>query len=135
MAQITSLRPNEPRTLGPYRPAARLGEGEQGVVYAAHAPDGTPVALKVLRDEWAPDTHVRDRFAKEVAAVSTSPYFRLGRQEQGRHVRADRPRRVRVRGAALLNARALPLRRGRAPDVPVRCGDGTPRARSRPSGG
>jgi len=69
MAQITSLRPNEPRTLGPYRLAGRLGEGGQGVVYAAHAPDGTPVALKVLRDEWASDTHARDRFAKEVAAA------------------------------------------------------------------
>jgi len=69
MAQITSLRPGDPRTLGPYRLAGRLGEGGQGVVFAAHAPDGSPVALKVLRDEWAADGRVRERFAKEVAAA------------------------------------------------------------------
>jgi serine/threonine protein kinase len=69
MAQITSLRPDDPRTLGSYRLAGRLGEGGQGVVYAAHAPDGTPVALKVLRDEWAADDRVRERFAKEVEAA------------------------------------------------------------------
>jgi predicted Ser/Thr protein kinase len=69
MAQITPLRPDDPSALGSYRLAGRLGEGGQGVVYAAHAADGTPVALKVLREEWAAETHVRDRFAKEVAAA------------------------------------------------------------------
>ncbi|GAB2869906.1 hypothetical protein GCM10027176_84490 [Actinoallomurus bryophytorum] len=69
MARITSLRPDDPRTLGAYRLAGRLGEGGQGVVYAAHAPDGTPLALKVLRDEWAADDRVRERFAREVEAA------------------------------------------------------------------
>jgi hypothetical protein len=69
MAQITPLHPDDPRTLGHYRLSGRLGEGGQGVVYLGHAPDGTPVALKVLHAEWAADARIRTRFAQEVAAA------------------------------------------------------------------
>jgi Protein kinase domain len=69
MPQISSLRPEDPRALGPYRLAGRLGEGGQGVVYAANAPDGSRVALKVLRDEWTADGRIRDRFVTEVSAA------------------------------------------------------------------
>src|SRR4051812_50151176 len=69
MTQIAPLRPGDPHTLGPYRLAGRLGEGGQGVVFAAHAADGSPVALKILRDEWSADGREREQFAKEVRAA------------------------------------------------------------------
>ncbi|MEU4224080.1 serine/threonine-protein kinase [Nonomuraea sp. NPDC026600] len=59
------LLPEDPGAVGPYRLVGRLGEGGQGVVYLAEAPDGGPVAVKVLQDGLAGD----DRFAKEVAAA------------------------------------------------------------------
>ncbi|MEU7894929.1 protein kinase [Nonomuraea sp. NPDC049152] len=52
-------------SIGPYRVVRQLGEGGQGVVYLATAPDGRPVAIKTLREGFAGD----DRFAKEIAAA------------------------------------------------------------------
>ncbi|WP_433445499.1 serine/threonine protein kinase [Nonomuraea sp. CA-141351] len=52
-------------TIGPYRVVRQLGEGGQGVVYLATAPDGTPVAVKVLHEGLPGD----GRFAKEIAAA------------------------------------------------------------------
>ncbi|MFE3451023.1 protein kinase [Nonomuraea sp. NPDC059194] len=52
-------------SIGPYRVVRQLGEGGQGVVYLATAPDGRPVAVKTLREGFAGD----DRFAKEIAAA------------------------------------------------------------------
>ncbi|MGI5230382.1 serine/threonine-protein kinase [Actinoallomurus sp. CA-142502] len=69
MPEISSLRPGDPRKLGRYRLTGRLGEGGQGVVYAATAPDGSRVALKVLHTEWAADGRMRAGLAKEVAAA------------------------------------------------------------------
>src|ERR1044072_9344466 len=59
------LLPEDPGAVGPYRLVGRLGEGGQGVGYLAQAPDGGPVAVKVLLDWLVGD----DRFAKEVAAA------------------------------------------------------------------
>ncbi|MFI7148527.1 serine/threonine-protein kinase [Nonomuraea sp. NPDC050022] len=59
------LLPEDPGAVGPYRLVGRLGEGGQGVVYLAQAPNGGPVAVKVLLDGLVGD----DRFAKEVAAA------------------------------------------------------------------
>ncbi|MEV0378713.1 serine/threonine-protein kinase [Nonomuraea sp. NPDC050643] len=52
--------------IGPYRVVRQLGEGGQGVVYLATAPDGTQVAVKVLREGVTPGDA---RFAKEIAAA------------------------------------------------------------------
>ncbi|MEV4164940.1 protein kinase domain-containing protein [Nonomuraea dietziae] len=96
-----------PSFIGPYRVVGPLGEGGQGVVYLATAPDGRPVAVKTLREGFAGD----DRFAKEIAAarrvepfciaqvldasLSGRPYIVTeyvegpSLQEAGRHLGAD----------------------------------------------
>ncbi|MFF4623588.1 protein kinase domain-containing protein [Nonomuraea jabiensis] len=54
-----------PEAIGPYRVVKQLGEGGQGVVYLATAPDGTRVAVKALHEGLPGD----GRFAKEIAAA------------------------------------------------------------------
>ncbi|MEU8401069.1 serine/threonine-protein kinase [Nonomuraea sp. NPDC048892] len=54
-----------PEAIGPYRIVGQLGEGGQGIVYLGSAPDGTRVAIKVLREGVIGD----GRFAKEIAAA------------------------------------------------------------------
>ncbi|MGN9839616.1 serine/threonine-protein kinase [Nonomuraea sp. H19] len=53
--------------MGEYTVAGRLGAGGQGIVYLATAPDGTKVALKLLRAELAGDAEASERFVREVA--------------------------------------------------------------------
>ncbi|MEU6428198.1 serine/threonine-protein kinase [Microbispora sp. NPDC046973] len=61
---VAPLEPEDPRTLGGFRISGRLGEGGQGVVYLGHAPDGAPVAVKVLKTGL--DPAVRARLAREL---------------------------------------------------------------------
>jgi eukaryotic-like serine/threonine-protein kinase len=56
--------------LGGYRIEAPLGAGAVGVVYRATAPDGTPVALKVLRPELSADERFIARFSREARAAA-----------------------------------------------------------------
>ncbi|MEV0998163.1 serine/threonine-protein kinase [Nonomuraea sp. NPDC050202] len=65
MPRAEPLRPDDPEAIASYRIVGRLGEGGQGVVYLAQAPDGRPVAVKVLRESARGD----DRFAREIAAA------------------------------------------------------------------
>src|SRR3954452_20155126 len=69
MPETEPLRSEDPSTVGPYRLIGRLGMGGQGVVYLGSAPDGTNVAVKLLREELAADPRVRERFMKELAAA------------------------------------------------------------------
>ncbi|MFC9326569.1 serine/threonine-protein kinase [Kitasatospora sp. NPDC057015] len=61
------LLPEDPREVGGYRLFARLGAGGMGRVYLSYTPGGRPVALKVVRPEFAEDVEFRRRFAQEVA--------------------------------------------------------------------
>ncbi|MBO2447624.1 serine/threonine protein kinase [Actinomadura barringtoniae] len=69
MPDVGPLRANDPATLGAYRVTGRLGEGGQGVVFLGEDPEGTQVAVKVLRPDLAADKGVRSRFAREVTAA------------------------------------------------------------------
>ncbi|MGW6918556.1 protein kinase domain-containing protein [Kitasatospora sp. NPDC054939] len=60
------LQPEDPREVGGYRLFARLGAGGMGRVYLSYTPGGRPVALKVVRPEFAEDSEFRRRFAQEV---------------------------------------------------------------------
>ncbi|MFD8705470.1 serine/threonine-protein kinase [Kitasatospora sp. NPDC059648] len=64
-----ALTPDDPGEVGGYRLCARLGAGGMGRVYLAYTPGGRPVALKVVRPEFAEDPEFRHRFAQEVASA------------------------------------------------------------------
>ena len=74
MSTLSSPRPEETR-VGPYRLLAPIGEGGMGVVHLAQAPDGSRVALKVLRQHVVGDAEARERLAREVSSLRriTSP--------------------------------------------------------------
>ncbi|MFG1685874.1 serine/threonine-protein kinase [Nonomuraea sp. NPDC049269] len=65
MPYVEPLREGDPAVVGAYRITGRLGAGGQGVVYLGQAADGSPVAVKVLREVAAGD----DRLAREIAAA------------------------------------------------------------------
>jgi serine/threonine protein kinase len=56
--------------LGSYHLIELLGEGAMGTVFRAERhPDGTPIALKVLKAELAQDAVLRQRFVREARAA------------------------------------------------------------------
>ena len=76
---VTDQQPLPPapgvERVGDYRLLAKIGEGGMGVVHLAQGPDGTRVALKVLRTHIVGDDEARTRLAREVASLRrvTSP--------------------------------------------------------------
>ncbi|GIE99712.1 serine/threonine-protein kinase [Paractinoplanes rishiriensis] len=69
------LRPGDPRRLGDYRLLARLGEGGMGTVFLGRDAAGQPVAVKVIRPEFADNAEFRARFRSEVNRVREVPTF------------------------------------------------------------
>ncbi|WP_062207037.1 serine/threonine-protein kinase [Streptomyces sp. NBRC 109706] len=68
-SQFTPLGPADPRQVAGYRLVARLGSGGMGSVYLSFTPGGQPVAVKVVRGEFAEDPAFRRRFEHEVRAA------------------------------------------------------------------
>lgn len=66
---MEALAPEDAREIAGYRLRARLGEGGMGMVYLSHTRGGQPVALKVVRREYAQDPEFRRRFTQEVTAA------------------------------------------------------------------
>lgn len=60
------LTPEVPARIGPYRIVAPLGSGGMGHVHLALGPANQPVAIKVVRPEFAYEPEFRERFASEV---------------------------------------------------------------------
>lgn len=65
------LLPTDPREIGRYRLACRIGTGGMGRVYLGITPEGRRAAVKVIRDDLADDRAFRARFRREVAAAAS----------------------------------------------------------------
>src|SRR5512135_1356924 len=59
------LRPSDPTRLGRYGVLRRLGEGGMGTVYLGRSETGRPVAIKVIRVDYARQDEFRTRFRRE----------------------------------------------------------------------
>ncbi|WP_306318190.1 MULTISPECIES: serine/threonine-protein kinase [unclassified Streptomyces] len=68
-AGFRALGADDPASVAGYRLAARLGAGGMGSVYLSYTPGGRPVAIKVIRPEFAGDPEFRRRFRQEVGAA------------------------------------------------------------------
>ena len=71
MRTTEPLKARDPRRLGEYALAARLGATPLGTVFLGRSARGRPVALTVLDDRWALDHHARARFTADVTAART----------------------------------------------------------------
>jgi len=74
---LRPLGPDDPQDVAGYRLLARIGEGGMGSVYLSRTRGNQPVALKVIRREYAQDEEFRRRFEQEAAAA---------RRVQGYHI-------------------------------------------------
>ena len=68
-ARFLPLDQSDPVEIAGYALRARLGSGGMGNVYLSFTRGGRPVALKVVRKEFADDPEFRRRFRQEVAAA------------------------------------------------------------------
>jgi serine/threonine protein kinase len=67
--QVLPRQPGDPRRLGPYELAGRLGQGGMGVVFLGRDRRGRLAAVKALRPELAGDPAFAARFRREVDAA------------------------------------------------------------------
>ncbi|SEF09799.1 PQQ-binding-like beta-propeller repeat protein [Streptomyces sp. Ag109_O5-10] len=63
------LHKNDPRSLGGYKLADRLGAGGMGIVYRGRSRSGREVAVKVVHARYAEDPVFRARFRQEIEAA------------------------------------------------------------------
>ncbi|MET7337228.1 protein kinase [Nonomuraea sp. NPDC005650] len=79
MPAFESLRPEDPRRVGPYQIEARLGAGGMGRVFLGRSRSGRAVAVKVVHPELAADRDFGQRFAREISLARTvSGFFTAG---------------------------------------------------------
>ncbi|MFF4263776.1 serine/threonine-protein kinase [Streptomyces virginiae] len=76
-AVLRPLGPGDPQEIAGYRLLAKIGEGGMGSVYLSRTRGNQPVALKVIRREFAQEQDFRVRFEREVQAA---------RRVQGYHI-------------------------------------------------
>ncbi|WP_373318150.1 protein kinase domain-containing protein [Planotetraspora kaengkrachanensis] len=69
---LPSAVAGDPDRIGPFRIIGRLGVGRMGIVHAGLASDGTRVAVKAIRADYANDPNFRARFAREVDTCAGS---------------------------------------------------------------
>ncbi|MCT7356089.1 serine/threonine protein kinase, partial [Streptomyces sp. 15-116A] len=77
VGRLEALRPGDPREISGYPLYARIGEGGMGTVYLSHTRGNRPLALKVIRREYAEDPQYRRRFAQEAQAARTVAGYHL----------------------------------------------------------
>src|SRR3954462_5309374 len=65
-----AAEPKPGDSIGPFRVESMIGEGGMGRVFRAVGPDGTVVALKVVKAELAKDDVFRRRFEREAGAAA-----------------------------------------------------------------
>ena len=76
MPKQTPLRTGDPKRVGRYRLVGRIaGIPADSPVFVGISPDGAPVAISMLRTDWAQDPAARDRFAAEAAVAKRVPPF------------------------------------------------------------
>ncbi|WP_405603427.1 serine/threonine protein kinase [Streptomyces sp. NBC_01410] len=63
------LAEDDPKHVAGYKLAAKLGAGGMGKVYLSYTPGGRPIAIKVIRPDFAQDAEFRRRFAQEVQSA------------------------------------------------------------------
>ncbi|HEX4817008.1 MAG TPA: serine/threonine-protein kinase [Nonomuraea sp.] len=75
MPNVEPLREGDPAAVGPYRLVGRLGAGGHGVAYLGQARNGTPVAVKVLREGLAESDRLAASFdaARRVEPFCLAP--------------------------------------------------------------
>src|ERR1700746_3232744 len=71
MGEELSNNVTTPTRVGDYLLHRLLGEGGMGKVYEATAPDGTRVALKLVKSDYAHDATFRRRFGREARIAQT----------------------------------------------------------------
>ncbi|MEU9025196.1 bifunctional serine/threonine-protein kinase/ABC transporter substrate-binding protein [Actinomadura sp. NPDC048394] len=84
------LLPEDPRQVGPYVLAGRLGDGGQGSVYLGRDGHGREVAVKLLHARLGRDPEARRRFVRELEVASRAGGFCTARVLDA-DVQGDRP--------------------------------------------
>ncbi|MEU3607040.1 protein kinase [Streptomyces sp. NPDC035033] len=67
--RFSALDADDPDSVGGYTLRARIGAGGMGRVYLAFTPGGRPLAVKVVRPDYAHDPEFRRRFKREIEAA------------------------------------------------------------------